>query len=388
MTELAQVGRLVPPVASGTHLRDLVRAPLRDVVPYDPGPSLAQLRARYGVEQLVKLNWNEDLFGLLPGVREAVVAELERASLYPEQAYSDFREAVAAFAGAEADWVVPAHGIQALVLAVVAAFVEPGDKVVIPLPTYGLYRQACESAGAEIVRVRTRGLRLDLEAIAEASRGAKLVFVCDPNNPTGDSLEPSAWQGFLDALPDGCVVAVDEAYADYIAAADRPARVREVAAGRPIVLLRTFSKLFGIAGLRLGYALVHPDLVPCLDAVQEPFNVNRPALAAGLACLADLDAVESRRLEVVAARDAFAATLAHHGVACAPSQANFVLAEPGGDDLALFEGLVRRGFLVRPGQEFGLSGHVRITIGPTPLMDEVARALVEVRDELRAGAHR
>ena len=363
-------------------LRALARHQLRSVIAYDPGPSLRDLETRYGVGPIVKLNWNEDLFGLLPGVAEAVVGELRNASLYPEQAYSDFRRLVADFIGADPAMVLPAHGIQALVLSTVAVFVNAGDRVVLPQPTYGLYRQACEAAGAVVVHVPTRGYRFNLEEMAVAAEGAKLVFVCDPNNPTGDALTPGEWSAFLEALPPGCLAVVDEAYADYIAPANRIGRVADVAAGRRVVVLRTFSKLFGIAGLRLGFAVVHPDLVPCYDAVQEPFNVNRLALAAGAACLCDPAAVEGRRLEVVAAREAFALAISALGIPSWRSHANFLLAEPGGDDVAWYEGLVRRRFLVRPGSEFGLAGHLRITIGPDELMASVITALEEVRDEL------
>ena len=367
-----------------TGLRGLVRPSLRSVAPYDPGPSLTELKARFGVKDIVKLNWNEDLFGLLPGVREAIIEEIRRAPLYPEQAYSDFRDVVAARTGADPAMVAPAHGIQALVFAAVDAFINPGDRVVLPQPTYGLYRQACEAAGAELRRVPTLGYRLDLEQMLSAADGARLVFVCDPNNPTGDALTPNEWAAFLERLPAGCLAIVDEAYADFIAPDRRPQRIAEVAAGRPVIVLRTFSKLFGIAGLRLGFAIANPDLIPCLDAVQEPFNVNRLALAAGMACLADPAVVEARRREVVAARDGFAARLGELGIPCWPSQANFVLANPGGDDLRWYEGLLRRGFLVRPGSEFGLEGHLRITVGPEALMGSVADAMAAVAVELRA----
>ncbi len=367
-------------------LRALVREPLRSVSAYDPGPSVSELKSRYGLKSLAKLNWNEDLFGLLPGVKEAVLAELERAPLYPEQAYSDFRNLVAKRVGATADMILPAHGIQALVLSTMATFVNPGDRVVLPTPTYGLYRQAALAAGAEVVAVPTRGYRLDLEHLAAASSGAKLVFVCDPNNPTGDALKPAEWAGFIEALPEGCVAVVDEAYGDYIAAAERPQRIADVSAGRPVVMLRTFSKLFGIAGLRLGFAIVGANLIPSMDAVQEPFNVNRLALAAGMACLADPQAVETRRVEVATARDAFAAALTEVGISTWPSQANFVLANPGGDDQLWYEGLLRRGFLVRPGSEYGLHGHLRITIGPSEVMASVASAMADLADEAdRAG---
>jgi histidinol-phosphate aminotransferase len=365
-----------------TDLLALARRPLRSAAPYDPGPGVAEFEDRFGVRGLVKLNWNEDLFGLLPGVEDAVAREVARAPFYPEQAYSAFRDRVGEWAGASPAMVVPAHGIQALVLAVASVFLEPGDRVVLPAPTYGLYSRACSAAGAEVMVVPNSGYRFDLAAMAEAARGAKLVFVCDPNNPTGDGLSPAEWRQFLDALPPRCLAVVDEAYADYVAADQRPDRVGDVRSGRPVVVLRTFSKLFGIAGLRLGYGLVHPDLVPCFDAVQEPFNINRLALAAGTALLADPEAVQQRRREVTRARDRFARALADMGIRTWPSQANFVLAGPGGDDLAWQARLIRHGFLVRPGSDFGLAGHLRITVGPNELMDRVLAAMRSVRDEL------
>jgi len=375
-------GRALPSLP--VDLRDLVRPPLRMAEPYDPGPSLTELRARYGVEHISKLNWNEDLFGLLPGVRDAIINEIGRAHFYPEQAYSDFRELVAQRIGARPEMIVPAHGIQALVLSMVSLFVSPGEKVVIPQPTYGLYRMAAQAAGAEIVRVPTTGYRLDLDAILDAARGAKLVFVCDPNNPTGDALSAHEWDAFIDALPAGCVAVVDEAYADYIETPQRPDRIADIEDGRPVVVLRTFSKLYGIAGLRLGYAIAHPSLIPSADAVQEPFNVNRLALAAGTACLANPNAVEERRREVVAARDSFAAALAEIGIGSHPSSANFVLTHPGGDDREWYEALLHRGYLVRRGSEYGLQGHLRITIAPSDVMAEVALTMASVGNELGA----
>jgi histidinol-phosphate aminotransferase len=365
-------------------IRNLSRAPLHRVAPYDPGPTLADLKARYGLDEIVKLNWNEDLFGLFPGVREAVIDELRRAELYPEQAYADFRNLVAERTGADAAMLVPAHGIQSLVFSTIAVFLSPGDRVVIPQPTYGLYRQACEAAGAAVVRVPTLGYRFDLEAMLESAKEARLVFVCDPNNPTGDALTRREWETFLDGLPEGCLAVVDEAYADYVAPEQRPPRVDDVRSGRPVVVLRTFSKLFGLAGLRLGYAIVHPDLVPAFDAVQEPFNVNRLALAAGMACLADPGFIEARRRRVVDAREKFARALAGAGIESQPSQANFILARPGGNDLEWYEGLLRHGFLVRPGSEFGLDGHLRITVGPEDLMSSVIDAMTIVARQLRA----
>jgi histidinol-phosphate aminotransferase len=364
----------------------LVRPALVGLEPYDPGPSLEELKRSYGLDDIAKLNWNEGLLGPFPGVREAVLDELERAWMYPEQAYSDFREAIASWLGTSATRVVPGHGIQALIATVAHAFLEPGDRVVIPRPTYGLYAQVSSAAGAAVERVPGDGRRHDLEALADAARRtqARLVWLCDPNNPTGSLVEESEWQAFLDALPDGCAVVVDEAYVDYVDPARRLRREQDVEAGRPVVVLRTFSKIFGLAGLRLGYALAHESLAAYLDVVQEPFNVNRAALAAGRASLGRLDLVEERRRGNASVRERFAGLLTELGAEPVPSEANFVLVRVGVDDLELVEALLRRGLLVRPGSEFGLDEHVRITIGQPELMERAAEELGRAREELLA----
>lgn len=369
---------------------DLVKPSLHGLEPYRPGASLGELKERYRLDEIAKLNWNEGLFGPLPGVLEAAAAELENAWMYPEQAYSDLREAVARWLGVPPERIVPSHGIQSLIGTIAAAFVTPGVRVVVPTPTYGLYAQVCAAAGAEIERVPCRDLRLDLEAMADAARRveARLVFVCDPNNPTGALVEPDEWEAFLAALPEGSVAVVDEAYVEYVPPERRLARERDVDDGRPVVLLRTFSKIFGLAGLRLGYAVVHESLEHYLDVVQEPFNVNRVALAAGTASLGKLELLDQRRREAAEARALLARLLEDTGVEVFPSEANFLLARTGVDDVELAECLARRGLLIRPGSEFGLPGHVRITVGPAPLMERVAAELATCRDRLLPGSGR
>jgi histidinol-phosphate aminotransferase len=364
----------------------LVRPSLIGVEPYRPGPGVDELKARYGLAELAKLNWNEGLLGTFPGVDEAVAGELERAWMYPEHAYTEFREAVASWLGTRPELVVPSHGIQALVATVAHAFLDPGDTVVVPSPTYGLYTQVSAAAGAVVEQVSGQNHRHDLDALAAAARrtDARLIWLCDPNNPTGSLVQRDEWEGLLQAAPERCAVIVDEAYIDYADPAVRVDRVRDVEKGGPVVLLRTFSKIFGLAGLRLGYALAHESLVPFLDVVQEPFNVNRAALAAGCASLRHADLVDERRLENEQAREALVASLRELGLEPFPSQANFLLVDVGIDGLDLAKALLRRGFLVRPGEDFGMPGYIRVTIGPLPLMERLAAALGDALDELSA----
>jgi histidinol-phosphate aminotransferase len=361
-----------------TDWRGLIREPLRDLGPYVPGASAAEAKARYGLEHLERLNWNEGLFGPLPGVLEAAASRLDEAWMYPEQAYEDLRAAVAGWLGIGAGHVLPGHGIQALVMTVINAFVSPGDRVVVPRPTYGLYAPACQAAGGVVHRVDSPDLRFDLPRIAEVARetGARLAWICDPNNPTGARLEAEEWAAFLDALPEGCVAVADEAYVDYIRPADRVARLDDIREGRRVIVLRTFSKIFGLAGLRLGYAIADPELIPFLHSVQEPFNVNIAALGAGCAALARPELVDARREETIACRELLIERLAAGGLVPLPSDSNFVLVDlEGRDDLAITDRVARRGLLVRPGTEFGLPGHLRITVAPAPLMEAVAAEL-------------
>ena len=367
-----------------TDWRSLVVPPPPELDPFDIG-GIAEIKAQHGLEEVVKLHWNENLFGPLPGVLEAVRAELEDVWMYPEEAYQGFRSDVAAFLGTSASRIVPGHGTQALIGVLATTFLRPGDAVVVPELTYYLYGRACSSRGAAVHRVPMRELRIDLEALVETARrtGARIVWVCDPNNPTGSVVSRAEWTAFLEALPDDCVAIVDEAYVDFLPPERRLPRLSDLDAGRPLVLLRSFSKFFGLAGLRLGYAVVDEPLAPYLALVEEPYNVNVAALAAGRACLRATDAAETRRREVAEGRDTLSEGLRAAGLEPLPSEANFVMARVDVDDAALADGLAERGLLIRPGSDFGLPGYVRITVGPQGLMARVTTEVQSVCARLR-----
>jgi histidinol-phosphate aminotransferase len=362
-----------------TDWRALARPALRGLVPYHPGLTRDELKARLGLEHLEPLNWNEDLFGPPEEALDAAAAELRNAAFYPERAYSDFRAAAAEALGVPPGCVTPAHGAQSLVAALAATFLEPGRTAVVPAVTYGLYAHVSAAAGARVVQTPVPGVDIDLAALAARARSedADVVWVCDPNNPTGSLVEPGAWAAFLAGLPPRCVVVADEAYMDFADPAARADRLSDVVEGRPVVVIRSFSKTFGLAGLRLGVAISDPAVAAILDVVQEPFNVNRAALAAGRAAVSLDGFLARRRAEVAAARDALREALAEHGLVSHPSQANFVLVELGVDDGPVCDALLARGVLVRPGTSVNLPGTARVTVAPAPLMEQVAAMIAE-----------
>lgn len=349
------------------------------------GLTIAEVKARYGLDEVVKLSWNENQFGPLPGIEEAVHGQLDNVWLYPEQPYLDFRAAVATYTGTSASRIVPAHGSLALISIVATALLRNGEHVVVPTLTYGLYAQISATRGATVHRVPMRGLALDLDALAATARDvdARIVWICDPNNPTGAALDRNEWAVFLDALPERCVAVVDEAYADFVWPDQRVPRERDVEEGRRVMVLRSFSKLFGLAGLRLGYAVVDEPLVPYFDLLEEPYNVNCAALAAGCACLRATEAIDTRRREVAAARTALSDGMRGAGLEPLPSVTNFVLARVDVDDRVLGDRMAERGLLIRPGSDYGLPGYVRITVGPVPLMERLSAELAEVCASLR-----
>ena len=340
------------------------------------------MRALYGLEELLQLGLNEDFRGPLPGVARAAAVALDGAGRYPDEGYRTLRTAIAAHCGVDEDLIVLGHGIQALVRVLADSILEPGDAVVVGAPTYGLYATVAATFGASVVRVPTRDHVLDLDEMAAAARReqARLVIVCDPNNPTSTTVPEDAWRRLVDGVPDGCLIVADEAYVDYVAPERRIDRIADVLAGRPVVILRTFSKAYGLAGLRLGYAIAAPALAVAFDAVQEPFNVNVVALAAGIESLRRSDELAGRRRETDEARAALVDALAEHGIATVPSSAGFLLADVGGDAAAFAERLARRGVLVRPGSDFGLEGYLRISLADAATMRRVASLVVEARN--------
>ncbi|WP_206880616.1 histidinol-phosphate transaminase [Alicyclobacillus mali (ex Roth et al. 2021)] len=354
-----------------------VRGNLAFIEPYKPGLSDETLRRELGNRRIVKLNSNENALGPSPLAIEAIRKELPRLHLYPDGASDLVREAIAHHHGVSSEQVLVGNGSDDIIKLISETFLEPGDEIVVPHPSFSQYGFGAQVMDANIRAVPLRSdFTYDVDALAEAvTSRTKILYLCTPNNPTGTVLKQSEFESLMARVPEDVFVVVDMAYDNYALAEDRlRLRSEELRRGN-VGFLFTFSKLYGLAGLRVGYLVANADVVQFIHRVREPFNVNRVAQVGAIAALQDIEHV--RRSQALASEARFQyGRLAEQGIRVVPSEANFCLVEVG-DGRAVFESLMRRAILVRTGFR-GLESYVRITFGTREENDACIAALLDV----------
>lgn len=349
----------------------LLRSALADLVPYEPGKPVEELQRELGLERVVKLASNEGPYGPFPVALEA----MERASLelnrYPDGGAYLLRQALAERHGVRFEEVTVCAGADAVIGYVSLATLEPGDEVVTGWPSFPSYVIDPLKLGATPIRVPLRAHRYDLDALLDAiTPRTKLVFIAAPNNPTGTTNTRAELDAYFDAVPAHVLTVVDQAYFEYIDDPDYPDAIEEYAkAGRRALVLRTFSKIYGLAGLRVGYGIGPQDVVSAIGKVRRAFDVASTGQQAALASLGESAEIARRRAANRESMTLLVETLRGAGLdPVEPAVANFVFVEVD-DAAALNEALLRRGVIVRPMGPFGAPNALRISAG-TP--DEIA----------------
>ena len=356
------------------------RPEVDDLVEYVAGMTTEEVQRTLGLSDIVKLSSNENPLGASPRVAEAILECLPKIATYPERSFLDLKRRLAEENGVDVDNICVGHGSETIIQLLPQLCVTPGDEVVVPAATYGRYEEASKLMGGVPVRVPLRDLTIDLEAMAgRVTDRTRIVWLCNPNNPTGTHLTTDAVARFLDGIPPRVLVVFDQAYMEY---ADDPAFADATAfikAGHEnVVVLRTFSKVHGLAGLRLGYGIAPALIRRLLDTVKEPFNLNRFSIAAGPAALADREWTE-RCVQVNAeGRDRLTTGLTELGFVPVPSQANFVLVDVRQDADELFDRLLHQGVIVRSAAPWGLTSYLRITVGTPEQNERFLRTLAQV----------
>lgn len=352
---------------------------------YEPGRPIADVAREYGLEpgEVAKLASNENPFGPSPAAREAAVRALGEAHLYPDGSCRELRLALARERGVEPEQILVGNGSNEILELVGHAFLEPGDEAVMGRYAFIVYKLVTKLFGATPVETAMPDYRHDLRALAAGvTERTRLVFLASPNNPTGAVAGAEEVAELLEALPEHVLLVLDEAYAEYVEA---PVDLRPaMAAGKKVLACRTFSKIYGLGGLRLGYAYGHPDLIALLQRVRQPFNVNAVAQAAGVAALGDRDWVEACLRANREGREYLEAACVRLGLATVPGEANFVLVETP-EARGWCEALQRRGLIVRPLGPYGMPRHLRITVGTPEQNRRLVAALEALQAESAAG---
>jgi len=364
-------------------LRRVVKPHVPGLRPYVPGKPTWELERELGIEGAVKLASNESPLGPSPRAVAAVREAAGEVHRYPDGASFALRAKLADRLGVAPGQLVFGCGADEVLELLAKAFLGPGDEAVFAWPSFAMYPIVVQGMGATPVRVPLdAGYAHDLPAMAEAvTERTRLVVVCNPNNPTGTSVGAAAFDAFAAALPETAVLVVDEAYADFARRPDFPDAKAWVARRPGTIVLRTFSKLYGLAGLRVGYGVADPELADYLERVRHPFNVNRLAEVAALAALDDEEHAERSRRTNAEGVDLLSCELPKLGFDVWPTDANFMLVR--GPERT-YEALLREGVIVRPLAGFGMPEHLRVSIG---LPEENAK-LVDALRRLGARAER
>jgi len=360
-------------------IENLTRKGILKIESYVPGKSIEEVQKEFGAKKWVKLASNENLLGPSPKAIAAIRNELHNVHLYPEGPCTVLRKTLAEKLAISEKKVVISNGADNLILMIANAFVNEGDEVMMADPTFSVYTNVTQMMGGKPIKVKLKDFTHDLESMwKRVSRKTKLVFICNPNNPTGTIVSQEAFNRFLSKLPKRVVVVLDEAYGDFAEDAFYPNGLDYIKERKQIIVLRTFSKVYGLAGLRIGYALGREDLVDCLYQVRDPFPVHRLAQVAAVAALNDEDhAIRSIQL-VYEGKRYLCKELDGMGLSYVPSQANFIFIDFEKDSEKVFQDFLKKGIIIRPGKVWGYPTFVRVTIGRMEDNRRFIRALKKI----------
>ena len=360
-------------------LEELASPFLKGLIPYTPGKPVEEVQRELGITGAIKLASNENPLGPSPLALRALREALPESHRYPDGGGYYLKRGLADRLGVTPDHLILGNGCNEVMDLMARCFLLPGDEVVIADPAFVIYGMLAHLQGCNKVLVPLKGWTHDLEAMAKAvTPKTKMVFVGNPNNPTGTAVMPAEIATFMNAVPHDVIVVIDEAYIEYVPPELVPDSLSYVRQGRWVIVLRTFSKIYGLAGLRIGYGIAPPSMVELLNRVRPPFNVNTLAQRAALAALDDQHHVASSRMVNELGKGYLSAELDRLGLQSPPSAANFLLVDLKRDGQAVAEALLGMGVIVRPlgGQQ--LRTHIRVSIGTPPENERFIQALKAV----------
>ncbi|AQQ53624.1 histidinol-phosphate transaminase [Planococcus lenghuensis] len=346
---------------------------------YQPGRSVEEVKKQYGLEEIIKLASNENPFGCSARVADFLKDYALNPAVYPDGYASKLRSAVAAFTGTPETRLLFGSGSDEIIVMITRALLGPDTNTVMASPTFSQYRHNAIIEGAELREVPLTEGKHDLEKMQEAiDDRTAVVWICSPNNPTGVLLSTTEIRTFLKQVSQEVLVVLDEAYFEYITDGAYTDSVALLDEFPNLLILRTFSKAYGLAGFRIGYAIAQEAIIARLDPLRPPFNVTSISQGAAIAALSDQEFIEKCRKINSTGLAKYETFAKKHQLHYYPSQANFILLEVKKDADSVFEELMKRGFIIRSGNALGTPGYIRITVGTEEENDKLLAALEEV----------
>ena len=332
--------------------------------PYKPGKPIDELARELGINDIVKLASNENPLGPTQAVMDAIAAASTQLPRYPDGSGYELKHALAELLHIDAAQITLGNGSNDVLDLIARVAMQPGDQAIIAEHSFVVYRLAVTCCGGDLVTVPAKDYGADLDAmLAAVTERTRVVFLANPNNPTGTWVTASAVENFLQHIPQDVWVVLDEAYFEYVDEADYGNGLTLLDKYPNLIVTRTFSKIYGLASARLGFSVSSPEFADLLNRARQPFNVNGLAMAAGLAAIADNDYVERSRALNRSGMQQITEGLSAQGFAYIPSVGNFVAFDSGRPGAEVFEDLLQQGVIVRPIAEYGLPNHVRVSIG-------------------------
>lgn len=349
------------------------------------GLSSEEVKRKYGLAEIIKLASNENSLGPSPKAIEAAKSAAETMNIYPDPTGFQLRSVIARTHGVNVEQVLHGNGSAELITFIGQVFLNPGDECIIPQPTYHRYQEITDIIGGKNVFSPLREFRIDLgDMLKKVTPRTKLIFIANPNNPTGDIVKRDEVEAFLDKVGSEKVVIFDEAYAEYVEDKNFPRAIEYISAGYNVIILRTFSKAYGMAGTRLGYAISSPDIIQYLNKVRHVFNMNRFAQVAGIEAMNDTDHL-NRCLQLIWEEKKYCyEEFREMGLSYLPTSSNFIFVNAGVDDLKLHETMTKNGVVIRPMTHWGYKGFIRVTIGTHYQNEKMVECLKKSLGELKA----
>ena len=355
----------------------LARKSLDLITPYKPGKPIEELKRELGLKEVIKLASNENALGPSPRALKAIRKVLRDLNRYPDSDAFLLKKKLASRLGVKESMIIPGNGSDEIILLALRAFVEGGEEVVVANPTFLIYEIASRVAGARVIEVPLKNFRYDLLRMKEAiTSRTKMVFIANPDNPTGTYVTRDEVETFLKDLPKEVIVFFDEAYFEFVQEKEYP-DTRKYLSKHPVIITRSFSKAYGLAGVRIGYGISSPEIIDYLNRVREPFNVNALAQAAAVAALEDRAHLERTRRLVRSGKTYLYRHFDELGLRYFPSQTNFILVNVG-DGKSIYEKLLRFGVIVRDMTAWKMDAFIRVTVGKTEENKRLIRALQKI----------